>query len=131
MFFIRDEASAYIEVADKNCTVGEKWAGQVLAGYPHLYFMDSNLIRQFSAKMRNICFVLGTLGLLFMFTLVGSSLAFMLSDYQNRPLDVEYPFDIIMISNPVMAEGKRAVAYYDYDVYMGISDYNSLREMLG
>ncbi|MBD5502903.1 MAG: ABC transporter permease [Lachnospiraceae bacterium] len=140
------------------------------------------MIRQFSSKMRNTCFVLGTLSLLFMFALVGSSLAFMLSDYQNKQLDVEYPFDIIIISDntsndfsqeeslineninprnilkyfvyqngtsdmsdylyqnlrifsdrdsdPVVAEGKRAVAYYDYDVYMGISDYNRLREML-
>lgn len=141
------------------------------------------LIRQFSSKMQNTCFVLGTLSLLFMVALVGSSLAFMLSDYQNKQLDVEYPFDIIMISDdtdndfskeealiddhvtvqdmlkyhvyqngtsdmgdylyqnlrlfsdrdsdPAVAEGKRAVAYYDYDVYMGVSDYNNLREMLG
>ncbi|MBD5491925.1 MAG: ABC transporter permease [Lachnospiraceae bacterium] len=141
------------------------------------------LMRQFSSKVRNTCFVLGTLSLLFMFALVGSSLAFMLSDYQNKQLDVEYPFDVILISDkkgndfseeeaiikesadiqdiwkyavyqnrtsdvgdflyqnlrlfsdrdsdPVMAEGKRAVAYYDYDVYMGITDYNHLRQMLG
>lgn len=141
------------------------------------------LMRQFSSKVRNTCFVLGTLSLLFMFALVGSSLAFMLSDYQNKQLDVEYPFDVIIISDenendfsgeealiresadiqdiwkyvvyqnvtcdvgdflyrnlklfsdrdsdPVMAEGKRAVAYYDCDVYMGITDYNHLRQMLG
>lgn len=141
------------------------------------------LIRQFSSKMRNTCFVLGTLSLLFMFSLVGSSLAFMLSDYQNKQLEVEYPFDVIMISDdtdndfsreealikeeitprelwkycvyqngtsdmvdflyqnlrlfsdkdsdPVMAEGKRDVAYYDYDVYLGLTDYNHLRQMLG
>ena len=141
------------------------------------------LIRQFSSKIRNTCFVLGALSLLFMFALVGSSLAFMLSDYQNKQLDVEYPFDIIIISedteadfseeeklieenimprelfkysvyqngtskagewlylnlnvfsdrdkDPVMAEGRRAAAYYDHDVYMGITDYNKLRNMLG
>lgn len=141
------------------------------------------LIRQFSSKIRNTCFILGTLSFLFVFALVGSSLAFMLSDYQNKQLDVEYPFDIIIISDdtnndfsgeealiadnitpqdmlkycvyqngtsdmgdylyqnlslfsdrnsdPIMAEGKRATAYYDYDVYMGITDYNRLREMLG
>lgn len=140
------------------------------------------LIRQFSSKIRNTCFVLGTLSFLFVFALAGSSLAFMLSDYQNKQLDVEYPFDIIIISDdtnndfsgeetliadnitpqdmlkycvyqngtsdmgdylyqnlslfsdrdsdPIMAEGKRATAYYDYDVYMGITDYNRLREML-
>lgn len=141
------------------------------------------LIRQFSSKIRNTCFILGTLSFLFVFALVGSSLAFMLSDYQNKQLDVEYPFDIIIISDdtnndfsgeetliadnitpqdmlkycvyqngtsdmgnylyqnlslfsgrdsdPIMTEGKRAVAYYDYDVYMGVTDYNRLREMLG
>ena len=141
------------------------------------------LIRQFSSKIRNTRFVLGTLSFLFVFALAGSSLAFMLSDYQNKQLDVEYPFDIIIISDdtnndfsgeetliadnitprdmlkycvyqngtsdmgdylyqnlslfsdrdsdPIMAEGKRATAYYDYDVYMGITDYNRLREMLG
>lgn len=140
------------------------------------------LIRQFSSKIRNTRFVLGTLSFLFVFALAGSSLAFMLSDYQNKQLDVEYPFDIIIISDdtnndfsgeetliadnitpqdmlkycvyqngtsdmgdylyqnlslfsdrdsdPIMAEGKRATAYYDYDVYMGITDYNRLREML-
>lgn len=57
------------------------------------------LLRQFSSKTRNTCFVLGTLSLLFIFALVGSSLAFMLSDYQNKQLDVEYPFDMIIISD--------------------------------
>lgn len=141
------------------------------------------LMRQFSSKIRNTCFVLGTLSLLFTFALVGSSLAFMLSDYQNKQLDVEYPFDIIIISdnlktefvkeealikesveisdihkysvyhnrtryvsdflyqnlktfsdrdkNPVIAEGKREIDYYEYDTYMGITDYNRLRKMLG
>lgn len=155
-----------------------------IKGKGRLIYKKENLflIRQFSSKIRNTCFVLGTLSLLFMFALAGSSLAFMLSDYQNRQLDVEYPFDIIIISDntdndfseeealinsnitprdilkycvyqngtsdmgdylyqnlrifsdrdsdPAMAEGKRAVAYYDYDVYMGISDYNRLRVML-
>lgn len=45
--------------------------------------------------------------------------------YQNLRLFSERDTD------PGMAEGKRAVAYYDYDVYMGVSDYNRLREMLG
>lgn len=86
----------------------------------------------------------------------------MLSDHQNKQLDVEYSFDIIIISSSMkngfskealvddsitlrsmlkyyayqngtsdMAEGKRVVAYYNYAVYMGVTDYNSLREMLG
>lgn len=140
------------------------------------------LMRQFSSKIKNTCFVLGTLSLLFTFAIVGSSLAFMLSDYQNKQLNEEYPFDIIILSdhtenkfikeealikkhtavsdlhkycvyqnqtryiseflyqnlktfspdtNPVIAEEKRAVAYYEYDIYMGITDYNYLRKMLG
>lgn len=141
------------------------------------------LLRQFSSKIRNLCFVMGTLSILFTFALAGSSLAFMLSDYQNKQLDVEYPFDVIMISDDTgndfaeeeallkerimiqdiwkyvvyqngtchvgdylyenlrvfsdkesdlaMAEMKRMVSYYDYDIYMGITDYNHLRSMLG
>ena len=71
-----------------------------IRGKGKLIYKKENLflIRQFSSKLRNTCFVLGTLSLLFMFALVGSSLALMLSDYQNRQLNVEYPFDIIMIS---------------------------------
>lgn len=156
-----------------------------IKGRGRLIYKRGNLflLRQFSSKIRNICFVLGTLSLLFMFALTGSSFAFMLSDYQNKQLEVEYPFDIIIISDdtearfseeekligkttdikdiykykvyqngtkemgdylyqnlglfsdrdsdPVMAEGKRATAYYDYDVYMGVTDYNRLRDMLG
>lgn len=34
-----------------------------------------------------------------MFSFVGSSLALMLSDYQNKQLEVEYPFDVIVISD--------------------------------
>lgn len=144
---------------------------------------DLFLMRQFSSKIRNTCFVLGSLSLLFTFALIGSSLAFMLSDYQNKQLNVEYPFDIIIISdntqtnfaeeealikesvmtsdiykysvyhnrtryvsdflyqslntfsdrdtNPVLAEEKREVDYYEYDTFMGITDYNCLRKMLG
>ena len=139
------------------------------------------LIRQFSSKIKNTCFTLGTLSLLFTFALLGSSLAFMMSDYQNKQLNVEYPFDIIIISDnteadfakeekeiertvPIkdkliysvyengtsdvrdflyqhlktfsgddveMMEVKRNIAYYENDVYMGLTDYNYLRKMLG
>lgn len=156
-----------------------------IKGKERLIYRQVNLflMRQFSSKIRNTCFVLGTLSLLFLFALTGSSFAFMLSDYQNKQLETEYPFDVIMISDdeeenfseeeklieetadvqtllkyavyqngtsemgdylyrnlslfsdrdsdPIMTEGKRDIAYYDYDVYMGITDYNSLREMLG
>lgn len=140
------------------------------------------LIRQFSSKIKNMCFTLGTISLLFMFAITGSALAFMLNDYQNKQLSEEYPFDIIMISNdtaetfdaqeeliedrtdvqdvykycvyydrtssvrnflyqnlrifteeadPEMARVKLGIDYYDYDVYMGVTDYNYLRKMLG
>lgn len=139
------------------------------------------LIRQFSSKLKNTCFTLGTLSLLFTLSLSGGALAFMLSDYQGKQLDVEYPFDIIILSenkedtfekekkliqskvdikdqymynvyengtnsvrnylfenlrvfkdnNLELTEQKRDIAYYDYDVYMKITDYNYLRKMLG
>lgn len=140
------------------------------------------LIRQFSSKIRSMCFTLGTISLLFAFAIAGSALAFMMNDYQSKQLDVEYPFDIIMISDdiaetfdaqealiedmvavrdvykycvyyngkssvrnflyqnlriftgdvdPEMARVKLEIDYYDYDVYMGVMDYNYLRKMLG
>lgn len=50
VFFIMDESSAYIEAADKKCALEDKRAGQVLAGYPHLYFIDSNFVRIFEGS---------------------------------------------------------------------------------
>ncbi len=56
--------------------------------------------------------------------------------YQNGTSDMgDYLYQNLRLfsdkkSNLVMAEGKRAVAYYDYDVYMGVTDYNNLRKML-
>lgn len=141
------------------------------------------IIRQFSSKLKNTCFTLGTLSLLFTFSLLGSSLALMLSDYQAKQLNIEYPFDIIILSNNVtddfqkeltviksnievkehyqynvyenktcdfrnflcqnlttfmnkeesseMTQIRQDIDYYTYDEYMKLTDYNSLRVMLG
>ena len=141
------------------------------------------IIRQFSSKLKNTCFTLGTLSLLFTFSLLGSSLALMLSDYQAKQLNIEYPFDIIILSNNVtddfqkeltviksnievkehyqynvyenktcdfrnflcqnlttfmnkeesseMTQIRQDIDYYTYDEYMKLTDYNSIRVMLG
>ena len=120
---------------------------------------------------------------MFTFSLLGSSLALMLSDYQAKQLNIEYPFDIIILSNNVtddfqkeltviksnievkehyqynvyenktcdfrnflcqnlttfmnkeesseMTQIRQDIDYYTYDEYMKLTDYNSLRVMLG
>lgn len=185
------KGTAAVEMIGMAVTFYVFWLGlsafgtAYIKGKGRLLYKRENLFlwRQFSSKIRNTCFVLGTLSLLFLFALTGSSFAFMLSDYQNKQLEAEYPFDVIMISDdteenfseeetligettdvkkilkytvyqngisdmgdylyrnlslfsdrdsdPFLAEGRREIAYYDYDVYMGITDYNRLREMLG
>ena len=105
------------------------------------------LLRQFSSKTRNTCFVLGTLS-----DDTGNDFSkeeALIEDnitprdiwkycvYQNGTSDMgDWLYQNLRLfserdTDPGMAEGKRAVAYYDYDVYMGVSDYNRLREMLG
>ncbi len=180
--FSHMEIIRLINMDKQNETVNKKKCN-VFQAFLALFYRKDNLflIRQFSSKIKNTCFTLGTLSLLFTFALLGSSLAFMLSDYQNKQLNVEYPFDIIIISDdtetnfakeekeikrtvPIkdklvysvyengtsdvrdflyqhlkifsgddveMMGINRDIAYYENDVYMGLTDYNYLRKMLG
>lgn len=134
---------------------------------------------------------MGTLTSLFALALLGASIAFMFSEYENTILEEKFPFDVLVYSadtdddfsdekavinaetasaeyypyhiytdknNQVntwmlthlkawgamyhTADGKPDMAkieemllnegcYYPYDTYMGLSDYNHLRQMLG
>lgn len=149
------------------------------------------LLRQFASKVRTMQFTMGTLTALFTIALMGASVAFMLSDYENKMLGQKFPFDVQIYSNDVsddfadekkvISENVDAVEFYPYyiytdqnnqanvwmlthlkafgtmyldqdgqadmeeiekllkddytycmyDTYMGISDYNHLRSMLG
>lgn len=149
------------------------------------------LLRQFSSKIKAMRFTMGTLTALFTIALLGSSVAMMFSDYQNKMLDEKFPFDVQVHSEyvdedfaeelevlrqettvndsyayhicengtnsvntwmlthlrafgtlyqkedgtpdmkKIMDDGKEDGFYYRYDTYMGLSDYNRLRRMLG
>ncbi|WP_334196197.1 ABC transporter permease [Muricomes intestini] len=149
------------------------------------------LLRQFSSKVRTMQFTMGTLTALFTIALMGSSVAMMFSDYENKVLDTKWPFDVLIYSSdaedefqddleilnkdveiadsyiyriytnqtnqanvwmythlqafgnmyldsdgrPNMKKIEKALktdgTYCTYDTYMGLSDYNYLRKMLG
>lgn len=147
------------------------------------------LFRQFSSKIKTMCFTMGTLTSLFTLALLGSSIALMFNHYQMQILDTKFPFDILInSSNPydtfreeqeliesctsakefysyrIYKDGSNQVNvwlcthlktfkdifknadgtpnltkienasgqfYCRYDTYMGLSDYNHLRSMLG
>ncbi len=56
-------------------------------------------LRQFSSKIRTMQFTMGTLTALFTIALMGCSLAMMFSDFQNKVLDVKWPFDVSVYSS--------------------------------
>lgn len=149
------------------------------------------LFRQFASKVRTMQFTMGTLTALFTLALMGSSFAFMFSDFENKMLESLVPFDVQIYSadaendftdeirvitekteplevysyniytdyenqvNTWMLTHLQAFGtiyrnedgspdtekikvmlrdnyvYYIYDTYMGLSDYNHLRGMLG
>jgi hypothetical protein len=149
------------------------------------------LFRQFASKVRSMQFTMGTLTALFTLALLGASIAWMFSDYENTVLMDKFPFDVQIYSSDVSddfsdeirvlrenteildlysyhiytdkgsqvntwmltnltawgtmyqnedgtpdtakieEELKNGRNYCTYDTYMGISDYNYLRDMLG
>lgn len=149
------------------------------------------LLRQFASKVRTMQFTMGTLTALFTLALMGASIAWMFSDYENTVLEEKFPFDVQVNSiDPeddfadeieVLGENteplklyiyriytdhenqvnswmlthlkawgtmyqeedgspdrdkieemlKEEGVYCTYDTYMGITDYNVLRDMLG
>lgn len=147
------------------------------------------LLRQFASKVKTMRFTMGTLTALFLLALLGSSIAFMFNDYQNKILEDKWPFDVQVFNpNPgydfeselnvlkreadveetfvyhIYENGTNQVnsylythlrefgseylnadrtpnqkkideneeqVYCDFDTYMGLSDYNRLREMIG
>lgn len=149
------------------------------------------LLRQFASKVRTMQFTMGTLTALFTLALMGASIAWMFSDYENTVLEEKFPFDVQVNSiDPeddfadeieVLGENTEPLKLYIYriytdhenqvnswmlthlkawgtmyqeedgspamdrieemlkeegvyctcDTYMGITDYNVLRDMLG
>lgn len=140
------------------------------------------LYRQLSSKVRTMRFTMGTLTILLICALLGSSFALMFAKYQNQAIDYGMPFDVIIHSpaagddfaeeisviesySPILEQRAYEIyengsqdmnryyashvssvmekhvdgegnfipgrEYYTYDTYMKLSDYNTLRQMLG
>ena len=67
-------------------------------------YKSSNLflLRQFAAKIKTMPFTMGTLTILFALSMVGLSIALMFSDYMDKQMYLDFPFDISMMhSDPV------------------------------
>lgn len=59
------------------------------------------LFRQLSSKIKTMWFTMGTLTSLFTIAFLGSTVAIMFSDYQNRVLENKFPFDVQMYHSDV------------------------------
>lgn len=59
------------------------------------------LLRQFASKIKTMEFTMATLTILFIFSIIGCSIAMMLGDYLNKSLDAKLPFDIIAFSDSI------------------------------
>jgi len=146
------------------------------------------LLRQFSSKIKTMSFTMGTLTALFTLALLGSAVALMFNNFQNRILAGKFPFDVQIYSSDANDDFRQEIdlleketqvketytyqiyengtnqvntwlythlkvfggeyvkgdgtpdmekirenqdmTYCDYDTYMGLSDYNHLRQML-
>ena len=57
------------------------------------------LLRQFSAKLRTMQFTMSTLTILFVFAILGCTIAMMFNGFLDKRLDYQLPFDIIVFSD--------------------------------
>ena len=59
------------------------------------------LLRQLSSKIKTMRFTMGTITALFMLAFLGSTVAMMFGDYQNKILGEKFPFDVQVYSGDV------------------------------
>lgn len=64
------------------------------------------LLRQFSSKIRTMQFTMSTLTILFIFSILGCTIAMMFNDYLDNRMSYQFPFDIIVFSDDVNDEFK-------------------------
>ncbi len=80
------------------------------------------LLRQLASKIRTMQFTMGTLSVLFTFALLGCTIAMMFSDYQNKQLDEDFPFDIMIHEDD---------PYYDFEAEINLIQENAnVKEIL-
>ena len=90
------------------------------------------LLRQFASKVRTMQFTMGTLTALFTLALLGASMAFMFSDYENTVLQVKFPFDVLVYSSQtdddfadekeVLYQNANVKETYSYHIYTDEKD---------
>lgn len=90
------------------------------------------LLRQFASKIRTMQFTMGTLTALFTIALMGASIAWMFSDYENTVLEDKFPFDVQVYSSDVkddfadeiklLQENTKPLDIYPYHIYTDRSD---------
>lgn len=140
-------------------------------------YKEANIFvfRQLSSKIKTMRFTMGTLTILFTTALLGCMLVMMFADYQNRQVEQNLPFDVMVFSDKeeysfekelsIITEDSNikdkhiysiyengtddmneylyenldgawwddegTYTYFDYDTYIGLSDYNYIRSMIG
>lgn len=90
------------------------------------------LFRQFSSKLKTMSFTMGTLTALFTIAFLGCTVALMFSDYQNKLLDVKFPFDVQINSYDVeddfadelklIKEEAKVLDAFPYHIYVNVPE---------
>lgn len=57
------------------------------------------LLRQLASKVKTMQYTMGTLSIIFIFALLGVMFSIMMNDYQNKMLDYDLAFDVILFSD--------------------------------
>lgn len=104
------------------------------------------LYRNLTSKINTMSATLGTIAMLFTFIIIGGNVALLMNGMFYNEIEMGYPFEI-MISNPdedftrykeFIEKNAKVMDMYQYKTYqdghreyMGLTDYNHLRNMLG
>lgn len=59
------------------------------------------LLRQFASKVKTMQFTMATLTIIFVFAILGGTVAMMFNDYMDKRLNAQLPFDIIIFNDNV------------------------------
>ena len=68
------------------------------------------LLRQLSSKIKTMRFTMGTITALFMLAFLGSTVAMMFGDHQNKVLEEKFPFDVQVYSGNVEDDFREELA---------------------
>lgn len=104
------------------------------------------LYRNLTSKINTMSLTMGTIAMMFIIILIGGNVALLMNNMLNNEIEMGYPFEIMVSSpdgdfsqykeyiekNAQVKQMYEYQTYYDGNLYyMGLSDYNHLRKMLG